>query len=155
MRVGLKGDRSSDFRSRGEVCVYGYDRLSIQFAVGFATVVKPDHADVDVCTVENPIAVAHSEEYVTRLLDPLQHLAICSSAYALCRQKSSPLAPAFLNQVAGLFEPVAAKVRLAGNAVSVGSAEFFNVVIAQLPAHELVAQRSEEHTSELQSLRHL
>src|SRR5438034_8619433 len=101
-------------------------------------VIVPHHADVDICTVENPGPVALCKENVACFFDALQDFAVRSATNALRCQQASALALAMLDLLARLFKPVAAKVRLSGDAVTVNTAQFFNVAVTKFAAHKLV-----------------
>ena len=93
--------------------------------VASSPVVEADHADMDICTGQNPVPVRLSAKKMSPVsFIRFKHLAVGSSTNALGRQQARPLALALFNQLAGLLKPVAAKVRLAGNpvAVDVGAA---------------------------------
>src|SRR5262249_2036202 len=90
---------------------------------------------------QNPSAITLCEENIARLLDAFQHLAIRASSNALRRKQSGTLAIARFDLLPRLFKPIATEIRLAGDAILVGFAEFLHVGIAEFSAHELVAKK--------------
>ena len=69
---------------------------------------------MDVGPIQNPIAIALSEEDIASLLDPLQDLAVRAASNPLGRQEAGPLCIFPSQSCSRLLEPVAAEVRLAG-----------------------------------------
>ena len=71
---------------------------------------------MDVGTIEDPGAVGFGPEDIAGCFNAFQDFAVGAAAYALGGEQAGALALAFFDVGAGFFEPVAAKIGLAGDA---------------------------------------
>ena len=91
-------------------------RLAVENAAFLRPVIEANHADMNIRTGQNPMAVTFGKKNVARVFDALEHFAVCSAANPLCCQQSGALAFAVFNLLPGLFKPVAAKSASGGRA---------------------------------------
>ena len=95
---------------------------------------------MDICAVEDPVAVADGKEDLTHFLDPLEHLAVSPSPDALGGQESGSVDFPLLNQCSGFLKPVAAEIRLTGNTIREDLSQGFYIVIAEFTAHDFIPE---------------
>jgi hypothetical protein len=89
-----------------------------------AAIIKSNNRDVDVRSVEDPIAVTDTKEDVSTLLDSFQHLSASAPAYALCGEEPGATASPRLYLSPCYLEPVAAQIRLARDSVAIEIPKF-------------------------------
>ena len=93
--------------------------MSIKSPLCLLAVVESHHRNVDICAVENPLAVTYREENISAFLDALEDFTICAAADGLRGEQARALAFARRDLLACLLEPVAAQVGSWGNATLV------------------------------------
>ena len=138
------------FRKLGCLCHIGLrvrlraDCATVAPSKVFSDSLPPSNPTIlicNVCTCQNPRAFAHSKKNPAGFLDTFEHFAICAAANALCCEQARALAFSVLDLLPRFFKPIAAKIGLAGNAIAINFAEFFNIVVAKFAPHKLVAEK--------------
>jgi hypothetical protein len=95
---------------------------------------------VNIGPVQDPRPVTFGKKDSACFQNTFQHLPIGKSPNILGGEQSGTFTLSIGYMGTCFLKPVAAKVRLAGDSAIIESAEPVNVSIAQLPAHEFIAQ---------------
>src|ERR1017187_6742927 len=96
---------------------------------------------MDVCAIENPVTITNGKENATGFLNTLEHFAIRPATDALRAKQAGPIALIIFDLLPCLLEPVAAEVRLTGNATFKDATKFVHVFVAEFAPHKLVAEK--------------
>ena len=114
--------------------------MAVECPGGFVTVIKANHRNVHVRTVQDPRAIAFRKEDIAGLLDAFQRVAVRPTPDALRGQQAGTTATALPDMFAGLLKPVAAEIGFRADAFAPEREQLVHVLVAELPPHEFAAE---------------
>src|SRR5438552_1320137 len=127
--------RAGEVSVCGEICVDRSDDAVIERSIGLRSIIETNHTDVHVGSRQNPVAIRDSEKHISGFFNSLKYYTISATTNRLCREQASSLTVAVFNDLARLFEPVTAEIRLSRKTIAVYLAKTCNILIAKFRAH--------------------